>query len=204
MHATTTIHHISRVFMLARCRHRVAHATTIHTTSRTLALARCRHRARPVRMAASSKALTAVDEVNSGSFQRTASSFRNAIEPGGRFPPEAGRYHLYISLACPWANRCLAVFHLKGFTRHVIGLSVTHPTWQRTRPDDPSDGHAGWAFVYPGDPPLSNTEGQGSFPCDDACIPDTINRARFVRDLYDIATAGSGATVTKFTVPVLW
>lgn len=38
---------------------------------------------------------------------------RNQIEPGGRFAPEAGRYHLYISYACPWACRTVAAMHLK-------------------------------------------------------------------------------------------
>lgn len=41
----------------------------------------------------------------------------------------------------------------------VIGMSVTHPTWQRTRPDSEDDKHAGWAFVKPGDAPLSSTTG---------------------------------------------
>lgn len=41
----------------------------------------------------------------------------------------------------------------------VIGLSVTHPTWQRTRPDNEADKHTGWAFVSPGDAPLSSSTG---------------------------------------------
>lgn len=52
----------------------------------------------------------------------------------------------------------------------VIGLSVTHPTWQPTRPGE--DEHCGWAFAAPGDPPLASSTGHGSFPCD-ACIPDS-------------------------------
>lgn len=68
-----------------------------------------------------------------GSFKRQVSSFRDFIEPGGKFAPEkgtcgwdkgrnswvlmqpvAGRYHLYVSLACPWAHRTLIVRKLKG------------------------------------------------------------------------------------------
>jgi hypothetical protein len=41
----------------------------------------------------------------------------------------------------------------------VIGVSVTHPTWQRTRPDSPDDKHTGWAFVAPEDAPLSSSTG---------------------------------------------
>jgi glutathionyl-hydroquinone reductase len=39
-----------------------------------------------------------------GSFKRQISSFRNFIKKGGQFEPESGRYHLYISHACPWAQ----------------------------------------------------------------------------------------------------
>jgi glutathionyl-hydroquinone reductase len=44
----------------------------------------------------------------SGEFKRGASQFRNFIsrEPGAPFPPEKGRYHLYVSYACPW-GKCL-------------------------------------------------------------------------------------------------
>jgi hypothetical protein len=57
---------------------------------------------------------------------------RNQIEPGGKFAPEAGRYHLYISYACPWACRTVAVMHMKvsvcgggtqvGLNNHEGGL----------------------------------------------------------------------------------
>lgn len=140
---------------------------------------------------------TALSEVSvAGEFKRTPAGFRNAIEEGGRFEPEAGRYHLYISYACPWANRCLAVMYLKGL-EDVIGLSVVHPTWQRTRPDQ--DAHTGWAFRAPTDPPVSGPTGFGSFDCE-GCIPDTVNDAKFVRDLYDLAKDTTG----KYSVPVLW
>lgn len=94
----------------------------------------------------------------------------------------AGRYHLYVATACPWAARCLATLYLKGL-QGAIGLSIVHPTWQRTRPEDPEDRHEGWAFRSPGDPPVSNPDGYGSFTCE-RCVPDDVNQAKFVRDLY--------------------
>jgi glutathionyl-hydroquinone reductase len=58
-------------------------------------------------------ARTALEEVNKGEFKRTAAGFRNKIEPGGRFEPEADRYHLYVSFACPWACRTVATMYMK-------------------------------------------------------------------------------------------
>lgn len=133
-----------------------------------------------------------------GEFQRVESSFRSVVEPGGDFPPEANRYHLYVSLACPFASRCLATWHLKGL-QDTIGVSVVHPTFARTRPGVESDAHIGWAFRSPSDAPVSTVEGHGSFDCR-GCIPDPHNGAAFVRDLYDIA----GDTLGKYSVPVLW
>lgn len=92
----------------------------------------------------------------------------------------------------------MAALYLKGL-QDAIGLSVTHPTWARTRPDDPEDKHTGWAFASPEDPPRPNPAGFGSFDCE-GCIPDTVNNVKFVRDLYEIA----GDTNGKYTVPVLW
>lgn len=68
------------------------------------------------------------------------------------------RYHLYVSLACPWASRCLAVMYMKGLDK-LVGLSIVHPVFQRTRPGDVEDTHAGWAFV---DPSVTPTVGPGS------------------------------------------
>ena len=60
-----------------------------------------------------------------GAFARPQSAFRGRIEPGGRFSPQTGRYHLYASLACPWAHRTLIFRELKGLAP-MIGLSITH------------------------------------------------------------------------------
>ena len=77
-----------------------------------------------------------------GKFQRQASQFRSDIssEDGAEFTPESGRYHLYVSLACPWAHRALIFRKLKGLEKH-IDISVVSP--------DMLD--KGWEFdSYPG------------------------------------------------------
>ncbi|WP_165857641.1 glutathione S-transferase family protein [Marinobacter sp. JSM 1782161] len=69
-----------------------------------------------------------------GKFERESARFRNWVtadgEPGptgeGGFPAESGRYHLYVSMACPWAHRTLVFRALKGLGRH-ISVSVVHP-----------------------------------------------------------------------------
>ncbi|HFI0794898.1 TPA: glutathione S-transferase family protein [Streptococcus suis] len=69
-----------------------------------------------------------------GKFIRSVTQFRNWITPDGQASPteeggfkaESGRYHLYISLACPWASRTLIMRKLKGLEDH-ISLSVVHP-----------------------------------------------------------------------------
>lgn len=67
-------------------------------------------------------ARSAIDETSdTGAFKRTASTFRNFIskEPSSQFPPESGRYHLYVSYACPWASRCLAYLKIKGLEKAI-------------------------------------------------------------------------------------
>ena len=72
-----------------------------------------------------------------GEFARQEDSFRSWISRDGStpFPAEAGRYHLYVSLACPWAHRSLIARNLKGLDR-VIGVTVV----------DPVRDDRGWAF----------------------------------------------------------
>eukprot|EP00211_Chloroparvula_japonica_P006018 CAMPEP_0119159962 /NCGR_PEP_ID=MMETSP1310-20130426/54021_1 /TAXON_ID=464262 /ORGANISM="Genus nov. species nov., Strain RCC2339" /LENGTH=351 /DNA_ID=CAMNT_0007152591 /DNA_START=79 /DNA_END=1134 /DNA_ORIENTATION=+ len=146
------------------------------------------------------KLRTALDEVSEkGAFVRSESIYRSFIGKDERYPAAEGRYHLYVSLACPWASRCLAVRALKGL-EHAIGVSVVHPTWQRTRPDDPDDQHSGWVFRAPGDPPLANTLGHGEIECDEALVPDVINDCKTVRELYELCND----TDQRYTVPVLF
>jgi len=62
-----------------------------------------------------------------GKFERQASKFRHRIgDSDGKFAPESGRYHLYVSLACPWAHRTLIFRKLKKLESH-IDVSVVHP-----------------------------------------------------------------------------
>lgn len=93
-----------------------------------------------------------------GRFLRPPTRFRNWISQDGEqgFPPEVGRYHLYVSYACPWAHRTLIMRALKGLEQ-AISLSVV----------DPYMGDEGWFF----------SESPG-------CIPDTVNGTTYVRDLY--------------------
>mmetsp|Transcript_6650 Transcript_6650/g.20217 ORF Transcript_6650/g.20217 Transcript_6650/m.20217 type:complete len:347 (+) Transcript_6650:146-1186(+) len=137
-----------------------------------------------------------------GRFIRTVATFREFVSKEHPvFTPEAGRYHLVISWACPWANRVACVRKLKGL-ESVIGLSVVHPTWGRTRPDDPEDQHTGWLFAAPGEARASST-GYGSFAFDDVSpLPEGLvpGGAASVRDVY-VAT---GTDPKKYTVPLLW
>ncbi len=116
-----------------------------------------------------------------GKFVRKDAGFRNWVTVDGRAGPsgeggfraESGRYLLYVSWACPWAHRTLIFRKLKGLEPHV-GLSAVH--W-RMHED-------GWAFH----------DGDG-------VIPDPVNSASFMRDIYTAAMPNYSGRVT---VPVLW
>ncbi|XP_021729676.1 uncharacterized protein LOC110696637 isoform X1 [Chenopodium quinoa] len=132
-------------------------------------------------------ARTAVDEIEkSGAFVRSPSIFRNFIsrDQGSTFLPESGRYHLYISYACPWASRCLSFVKIKRLDKAISFTSVK-PKWERTKE---GDAHMGWVF------PASDTEEPGA-------EPDPLNGLKTIRDLYDLASANYSG---KYTVPVLW
>jgi len=78
-----------------------------------------------------------------GRFNRPTTKFRNWVTPDGSpgpsgeggFPAEAGRYHLYVSLACPWAHRTIIFRHLKRL-ENIVSMSVT--SWYM--------GEEGWTF----------------------------------------------------------
>lgn len=104
------------------------------------------------------------DVQKSGAFVRKDSHFRNWVTadgsagPTGRggFPAEAGRYHLYVSYACPWAHRALLYRDMLGL-QEAIGVSVVHPV----------NLENGWGFApYP------------------AATGDRLNGARYLHELY--------------------
>ena len=99
-----------------------------------------------------------------GRFVRTQTQFRNWITADGSAGPtgqagykaEANRYHLYVSLACPWASRTLMIRTLKGL-EDMISISVVHPLMLEH----------GWTFE----------EGEG-------VIGDPIFQARYLHEIY--------------------
>ncbi|PKU80063.1 uncharacterized protein LOC110112429 [Dendrobium catenatum] len=121
-----------------------------------------------------------------GAFVRAPSSFRNFIskDQASQFPAESGRYHLYVSYACPWASRCLAYLKLKGLDK-AISYTVVKSILERTKE---TDDHFGWVF------PASSTEETGA-------APDMLNGAKSVRELYELASSNYSG---RYTVPVLW
>jgi len=89
-----------------------------------------------------------ISRISNGEFIRSVAGFRNWVTkdgaPGpsgeGDFKAEPGRYHLYVSYACPWANRTLIFRALKGL-EDIITVSVVHPLLESR----------GWSFDdYPG------------------------------------------------------
>eukprot|EP00300_Choanocystis_sp_HF-7_P009656 c16553_g1_i2.p1 GENE.c16553_g1_i2~~c16553_g1_i2.p1 ORF type:complete len:326 (+),score=87.64 c16553_g1_i2:59-1036(+) len=121
----------------------------------------------------------------SGEFVRPQSSVRNFIKADGSTPyqPEAGRYHLYISYACPWASSAYLALRLKGL-EDAISISVVATKMEKTK-DDPNDTHSGWWFKTPEE--------------ESGCIPDPILNAKTVREVYERL----GAQAERFSVPLL-
>lgn len=77
------------------------------------------------------------EQSKAGSFKRQEDAFRDWVKRDGSTPskPERGRYHLYVSFACPWAHRTIILRKLKGL-EDVIGMTVV----------DPVRDESGWAF----------------------------------------------------------
>lgn len=111
-----------------------------------------------------------------GRFVRKAPSFRNWISSDGRagptgdggFKAEPGRYHLYVSLACPWAHRTLIFRSLKGL-EEMITISVVNAFV----------GDEGWTFA----------EGED-------VIADAVNRKSHMHEIYTLAQADYTGRVT--------
>jgi putative glutathione S-transferase len=105
-----------------------------------------------------------------GDFVRDETQFRNTLSADGAsgFEAEAGRYHLYVSLACPWAHRTLIARELKGL-HDAIGVSVVHPHM----------GEQGWEF--------------GEFP---GATPDLLHGAKYLYEIYTRAKSDYSGRVT--------
>ncbi|KAI4108190.1 MAG: hypothetical protein L6R37_001230 [Teloschistes peruensis] len=117
-----------------------------------------------------------------GAFNRLPSKFRNFIskEPGAEFPAEKGRYHLYVSYACPWAHRTLIVRKLKGLD-DIIPYTSVH--WEMLE--------KGWRFATPDE----------KLPGDNV-TPDPIHKD--VTHLRDIYFKVNPDYEGRFTVPLLF
>ena len=117
-----------------------------------------------------------------GKFERSAAQFRNWITPDGTpgpsgtggFAAESGRYHLYVSFACPWAHRTLIFRQIKGLADH-ISISAVHPDMLGE----------GWTF-------------DTDFP---GATGDTLFGLPYARDIYIRADPRFSGRVT---VPILW
>jgi putative glutathione S-transferase len=117
-----------------------------------------------------------------GAFKRDTSRFRNWVTADGSagpsgeggFKAEAGRYHLYVSYACPWAHRTLIFRALKGL-EDMIDVSAVHP-------DMLTDG---WTF---------DTDFDGA-------TGDKLFGSDYMRDIY---TRADPQISGRVTVPVLW
>lgn len=103
-----------------------------------------------------------------GHFVRPDTQFRTVVGTDGPFLPETGRYHLFVSNACPWAHRTMIHRALLGLSE-AISVTVV----------DPLMGDDGWVF--------SDAPG---------CSPDPILGAQFLREVYVAARADYTGRVT--------
>jgi putative glutathione S-transferase len=124
----------------------------------------------------------------SGEFQRQEDTFREWISADGStpLPAAAGRYHLYVSLACPWASRTIILRKLKGLEQ-AIGMTVV----------DPFRDEKGWAFRDP----EKTKRGLPLKDLDNFESTDPINRFRYLSEAYLATDLNFNERVT---VPVLW
>jgi putative glutathione S-transferase len=123
------------------------------------------------------------EQTKSGEFQRQPDAFREWVSNDGStaYPAAAGRYHLYVSLACPWASRTVIFRKLKGL-EEAIGMTIV----------DPIRDEEGWAFRDP----------SGKIPTGAPFeSTDPINSFQFLREAYKATDPDYDERVT---VPVLW
>lgn len=115
-----------------------------------------------------------------GEFKREASAFRDWITADGPFQPEKGRYHLYVSLACPWAHRTLTVRAMKGLENVISDTVVDWYLEFKT-------GVVGRGWTFTDKQPKTSL--------------DTLNNCETLKELYLKANPDYTGRVT---VPVLW
>src|SRR6266436_8092367 len=125
----------------------------------------------------------ALETSESGEFQRQEDAFHEWISNDGStlYPAVAGRYHLYVSLACPWASRTVIFRKLKGL-EEAIGMTVV----------DPIRDEKGWAFREPSGKILPGAPFEST---------DPINGFQFLSEAYKATNPDYSERVT---VPVLW
>lgn len=125
--------------------------------------------------------------IKAGEYKRKDSQFRHWVTEDGSagpsgeagFKAEAGKYHLFVSLACPWAHRALIFRQLKGLESY-ISVSVVHP-----------DMHGqGWSFLH--------DESSAALY---ATTGDSIGNSHFLAQKYVESQADYHGNIT---VPVLW
>src|SRR5262245_4955457 len=110
------------------------------------------------------------EQADDGAFRRKDSRFRDWVTADGSsgYRAEAGRYHLYVSLACPWAHRTVLYRHLKGL-EDAISMTIV----------DPERDQRGWAI----------TETRGT-------TPDTVNDFRFLSEAFVLSDPAFDGRVT--------
>ncbi|PYK14553.1 MAG: glutathione-dependent reductase [Verrucomicrobia bacterium] len=123
------------------------------------------------------------EQTKSGEFERQPDAFREWVSNDGStsYPTAAGRYHLYVSLACPWASRTVIFRKLKGL-EEAIGMTVV----------DPIRDEEGWAFREPSGKILPGAPFEST---------DSINGFQFLSEAYKATNPDYNERVT---VPVLW
>jgi len=128
------------------------------------------------------------EQSSSGEFQRQEDAFREWISNDGStaYAAAADRYHLYVSLACPWASRTIIFRNLKGL-ESAIGMTVV----------DPFRDENGWAFR---DPEMSKP-GSDLKKLNQFESTDPINHFHYLSETY---RATEPNFKERVTVPVLW
>jgi len=107
-----------------------------------------------------------------GEFDREETTFRDRL--GEEYPAEAGRYHLYVSRACPWAHGAAMVRSLMGL-EDAVSMDIV----------DPYRDERGWQFT----------------PEKDDCTPDSVNGFDYLGESY---VAADPDYTGRVSVPVLW